>query len=107
MKIVFEKEDEQLMNGLRFSKESGKNEPPFLMVYDGQECSINFTVIDSIKASTFMFELLRTDDAGRKYIEDAIGIHVETSSDGSDSIKLHKMKKLIKEFESKAKEILK
>ncbi len=106
MKIIFEKDDEVCMDSLRHSKESGEYNPlSFLHV--GEEYSVNFKVIDSIKANAFILEFMRTDDAGRKAIEDAIGIHVETVYNASVGTKLSQIQELIKEFECKAKAILK
>lgn len=106
MKIIFDKDDQMLMNGMRYAKETGK-EHPVSFVCDDEEYSINFNVVDSVKANVFLFEFMRTDDAGRKAIEDATGIHVEAISNASDDAKLHQMKELIKEFECKSKKILK
>lgn len=74
---------------------------------DGEEYCIGFKVVDSAKANTFLFEFMRTDDIGRKMIEDAIGIHVKSKSNENSGFKLDQIRGLLKEFEVKATEILK
>lgn len=106
MKIIFEKSDQQCIDSLRKSKESGKHNPLFLL-HDEEEYSISFKVIDKVKANAFILEFMRTDDIGRKMIEDTIGIHVKAVSNTSATHKLDQMKELIKEFGCKTKEILK
>ena len=105
MKILFEEDDRQSIESLRRSKESGKDNP-LAFLYDEEEYSVSFKVIDSVKANAFILEFMRTDDIGRRKIEDAIGIQVKAVSNAT-AFKLDKMKELIKEFECKAKEILK
>lgn len=105
MKIIFEKDDEQYIESLRQAKESG-NIHPLALLCDEEESSVVFKVIDSVKANVFFLEFMRTDAAGRKKIEDAIGIRVIKSYENSE-IKLAQIRNLIMEFETKAEEILK
>lgn len=106
MKILFEKDDQQSIESLRRSKESGKDNP-LAFLCDEEEYSVSFKVIDSVKANAFIFEFMRTDDIGRKKIEDAIGIRVKAVSNATAGVKLDQMKELIREFECKTKKILK
>ena len=106
MKIVFEKDDQKYIESLRKSKKSGTDNP-LAFLNDGEEYCIGFKVVDSVKANAFLFEFMRTDDIGRKMIEDAIGIHVKSKSNENSGFKLDQMRELLKEFEVKAKEILK
>jgi len=106
MKIIFEKDEQLYMEAMRHSKES-EEDNHLLILCDGEEYSINFKVIDNVKVSAFIFEFARTDDIGRKAIEDAIGIHIEAVDRASVETKLYQIKESIKEFEYKAKAILK
>lgn len=106
MKIIFEKDDQQYIESLRKSKESGRDHP-LAFLHDEEEYAVSFKVIDSVKANAFLFEFTRTDDVGKEKIEDAIGIHVKARSNENSGVKLDQMRKLIAEFENKAKEILK
>lgn len=105
MKIIFEKDDQQCIESLRKSKESGMNHP-LAFLNDGEEYCISFKVMDSVKANAFLLEFMRTDDIGRKMIEDAIGIHVKSKSNENSGFKLDQLRELLREFEVKAKEIL-
>lgn len=106
MKIIFEQDDQKCIESLRKSKESGTDHP-LAFVDDGEEHCISFKVIDSVKANAFLFEFMRTDDTGRKMIEDAIGIRVKSKSKSNEDSesKLDQLRELLKEFEVKAKEI--
>ena len=106
MKIIFEEDDQLYIESLRKSKESGKDHP-LAILSDGEQYSIGFEVIDSVKANAFIFEFNRTDDAGRKKIEDTIGIRVKTKSNENSGVKLDRIRELIQEFEDRTKEILK